>query len=551
VATVSAMGYDLPFTAEALLEVGRAEIGVHEDPPGSNKVKYNEWAGLQGQPWCVTLWRWCIFTAGGGKPPFSAFNPAVKTWAQKNGVWVAPSETPQPGDFILYAFPHEDHVPNHFGIVEKVRGIADVDTIEGNCLPVETPVLTPFGWKPIGELRPGDSVVDPEGQPSSVVAIYHRGRQQVFNVDTGFGSVEATADHLWKVRLVGTGKDAVLTTSQIRERVERGQRIRLPEITPPDLDSGGMRFLDPWLLGYLIGDGSLSRDGCCHFTTVDPEIVEKVRSSLPEGHEARDNGDGTWRIVSTGSKNLVLREIRELGLACTAPHKFVPDAYRWAPAKDRLEVLRGLLDSDGHVDASGRIEFCSVSETLARDVQFLVRSLGGKCGVNRKPRVFYTSPTQRTPKQARGAWRCQNIRFADQTTVAFTLPRKVARLRVRGWLRGWSVRSVTPTRETDVACIEVSAPSHLYVTKDFLATHNTDEAGGRTGGKVMRKHRTAKDHIDGYIRPTYSEDDVTDKDKQDIIEAVNEHVDARVNQAVNDLANNLAKRLDAITAKLK
>lgn len=126
------MSFTLPFTAEALLNIGRGEIGVHEDPPGSNRVKYNAWAGLQGQPWCVTLWLWCIFTTGGVKAPFGAYNPSVKAWAQKAGVWHPPSELPRPGDFIQYAFPGEDHVPNHFGIVEKVHGIRDVEAIEGN-----------------------------------------------------------------------------------------------------------------------------------------------------------------------------------------------------------------------------------------------------------------------------------------------------------------------------------------------------------------------------------------------------------------------------------
>ena len=121
-----------------VIEVARGELGVTENPPGSNRVKYwDEYgAGWQGQPWCVAFLLWCFRRAGEG----SAFFAGAKTascgtllrWYQAQGLSV-PVDEVRPGDIVILNFSHTSE-PQHCGIVESVNHgtILYITTIEGN-----------------------------------------------------------------------------------------------------------------------------------------------------------------------------------------------------------------------------------------------------------------------------------------------------------------------------------------------------------------------------------------------------------------------------------
>jgi hypothetical protein len=207
---------------------------------------------------------------------------------------------------------------------------------------------------------------------------------------------------------------------------------------------------------------------------VDPRV--RYRSALPSRR--------------TSATRHALAELGLLGHG--APTKFVPDVYLRASVKDRIALLQGLMDTDGTIDALGRMEFTSCSEQLARDVLGLIRSLGGRAGFNHKATVTYTSPTQRTRKAARPAWRVQNITFPpDSPVVPFTLPRKVERLpERRRRFRHWTIARVEPVREDECQCIAVSDPAQLYMTDGFIPTHNTSVSGSQdNGGAVLLRRR--------------------------------------------------------------
>ena len=123
-----------------VIEIARGELGVTEDPPGSNRVKY--WdsydPGMQGQPWCVCFLWWC-FREAGESPAFyggekTASCSALLRWYRGQGLTV-PAEEVQRGDIVLMNF-RGGTDPEHCGIVEHVneRG-GTVCTVEGNTSP--------------------------------------------------------------------------------------------------------------------------------------------------------------------------------------------------------------------------------------------------------------------------------------------------------------------------------------------------------------------------------------------------------------------------------
>ena len=171
--------------------------------------------------------------------------------------------------------------------------------------------------------------------------------------------------------------------------------------------------------------------------------------------------------------------LRELGLAGTrSSTKFVPEAYRLNSAWVRLRVLQGLLDTDGGpVTQQGRtcrIQYCTTSDRLRDDVVFLVQSLGGVAHVRSRP------AEGRPPGRAKGRdvhhrhdAHVLDIRLPEGLSP-FRLTRKKAAYDETGGGRPMRfIDSIEAIGEQDTICIQVAAEDSLYVTDDFLVTHNT------------------------------------------------------------------------------
>lgn len=120
-------------TASKVLEIARAQIGVKESPPNSNKVLYNTWyygytVSGAAYPWCMTFVQWVMNQAKVNVPIKTASCSALMTAAQKAGQWV--TKNYQPGDVLIYTF-NSARNPSHTGILESVSG-STVTAIEGN-----------------------------------------------------------------------------------------------------------------------------------------------------------------------------------------------------------------------------------------------------------------------------------------------------------------------------------------------------------------------------------------------------------------------------------
>lgn len=119
--------------ADALLDIARAQLGIAEDPAGSNRVKYNAWyygreVSGSAYPWCMAFVQWCCHEAGAGLPLRTASCGSLMRAAKKAGCWV--TRELQPGDVAIYDFPG-GAATDHCGIIERVDGNT-VTAIEGN-----------------------------------------------------------------------------------------------------------------------------------------------------------------------------------------------------------------------------------------------------------------------------------------------------------------------------------------------------------------------------------------------------------------------------------
>lgn len=138
--------------------------------------------------------------------------------------------------------------------------------------------------------------------------------------------------------------------------------------------------VSPYMLGVLLGDGFLATKGCIGWSKPDIEIVDALQPELDHmGLKIRTLTGKDHYIAQKkrGGKNKLLDLVRELGLSpIKSEDRFVPQHYKTADRISRLELLAGLLDTDGHLSSGNYYEFISKSRQLAEDVAFLARSLG-------------------------------------------------------------------------------------------------------------------------------------------------------------------------------
>jgi phosphate starvation-inducible protein PhoH and related proteins len=393
------------------------------------------------------------------------------------------------------------------GVIE----VAPLGYMRGRAQPLFTKVLTPNGFRPIGDLQVGDSVIGSDGRPTEVLGVYPQGFKKIYRVHTQDGSSTlASGDHLWSVhtrhdRYRGKPPRVLQTKEMIGNlRAAHYHRYELPLLSSPVTFESRSVPLDPYALGLLLGDGCLTCSTTPTFTTRDSELVESLRSLIP-GIEVRQKSEIDYflsRSAGRGGdvriKNPVTVALHQLGLAGTRSNtKFVPDDYLVNSPAVRLAVLQGLFDSDGGpVTQQGRtcrIQFGTASERLRDDVVFLVQSLGGVV-TQRIRKAEGRKPGLANGHAVHHRWDAHilDIRL-PQGVVPFRLARKAAKYDATGGGRPMRfIDRIESAGTEETVCIRVAAEDSLYVTEDFLLTHNTlndafiilDEAQNTTGEQM-------------------------------------------------------------------
>jgi phosphate starvation-inducible protein PhoH and related proteins len=364
------------------------------------------------------------------------------------------------------------------GVIE----VAPLGYMRGRAQPVFTKVLTPKGFRPIGELRVGDPVIGSDGCPTLVAGVYPQGFKQIYRVYTQDGSSTlASEDHLWAVYTRADrcrGKPArVLQTKEMigNLRAAHYHRYELPLLTAPVSFDPRPMPLDPYALGLLLGDGCFSCRATPTFATTDPQLAQSLERLIP-GIELRQKSDVDYVINPVGQpgevitiENPVTGAMRRLGLAGTkSDTKFIPEDYLFNSPDVRLAVLQGLLDSDGGPVAQQgrtcRIQFTTVSDRLCNGVVFVVQSLGG---------VVYQRLARGRRVYDRSDAHILDIRLPEGV-VPFRLARKAAKYDATGGGRPMRfIHRIEAAGTEEAVCIKVAAADSLYVTEDFLLTHNT------------------------------------------------------------------------------
>jgi hypothetical protein len=380
----------------------------------------------------------------------------------------------------------------------------------GKASHINSLVQTPKGWVKIGDLAVGDSVIDPTtGGSTTVIGVFPQGECDLYEVEFDDGAKTKVVDwHLWSYKRGGhfsirpgtkgssqrdeakalLGSDPQHTrwstlrvgpTTDLIKALAKGQRPRIP-LTEPVLFTvngrSGTGAMPAYMAGLMLGDG------CCRFLSMaaaDDEIQDYLLSYGFTGDRYRRAENGrplSWQSRGDFRKTLDCW-LRDNGLRHSYSYeKFIPPFVFTAPLKYRVEFLQGLMDSDGTADERGRCYFISTSRVLSEGVQELVRGLGGKARIRDRQTQF----TYKGDKKD-GLPSFQVRVWMPRLSAIFKLSRKKARC-TDSWNGGYELmREVVAVRKVErdhAVCIKLSSPHGLYLTDDYIVTHNTDLACG-------------------------------------------------------------------------
>jgi intein/homing endonuclease/MoxR-like ATPase len=395
---------------------------------------------------------------------------------------------------------HRKHIP----VLSGPPGIGKFQTLGSK-------ILTPAGWTTMGEIKVGDNVITPSGEISKVQKLFPQGKQDIYTITFHDGSsTECGLDHLWKVYYTPTGEGtkkrgtrgktqpAIVTTEKIislldsRIKSKNLTAVSIPLLTPFKNKDKALP-INPYVLGVLIGDGGLTGTSVT-FTSIDNEIINNVKQLLPSfSIQSTDFGIQEWSITDPQIKNLggkightpnrLKVSLVDCGLWNKKSfQKFIPKIYKQGSIEQRWELLQGLMDTDGTVTKQGKCSFTSTSQQLAKDVQEIVWSLGGCASITEKYPMFTYKGEK---KSGRTAYEVSVT--TPNPKKLFKLSRKKERcLDLHGDGRielRRRVKSIELTSHEEAQCILIDHPDHLYITDDYIVTHNTSFAA-----TVAREH---------------------------------------------------------------
>lgn len=378
----------------------------------------------------------------------------------------------------------------------------------GKALALETPLPTPNGWISMGEVQLGTVLFDEHGQPCSVRAMTEVMHDRpCYRVAFSDGEeIIADAEHLWRVsarrtqrpggaQLKGIPRDVVrnypehliLTTEKIRQTlmVDSPSNIRLGRVEynyridtalPIDLPDADL-LIPPYTFGAWLGDGSSAsaRLTCSYEDTEVLEYIKEEGVSVVE--RVSSNKNSGLFLLGSGGRSQKSRDgslqsqLRQLGVL---NNKHIPPIYLRSSIAQRMNLLQGLMDSDGYVSVAGQCEFTTISDVLCRDVHELLCSLGYKPTV--KTDVARLYGREISPK-----YRIQFWSYQDRPV--FKLERKRQRLKATPAKKTRSnnrqIVAVESVESVPVRCIQVDSPSHLFLAgRSMIPTHNSTFASG-------------------------------------------------------------------------
>ncbi len=377
----------------------------------------------------------------------------------------------------------------------KKKGIqtrlVDLQMGKGKFLSNDTLIKIPNliigeSWKSIGSLVIGDKVIGRDGLPTNVIGVYPQGVKPIYKITFSDGRKSmAGGEHLWEVisptwndrnvkkKGISPNVSKVLNTLEIKDLIDKNNRLYIP-LCESEKSKDIPLPMDPYLVGYVLGNGSIT-SGSLDITTSDTWVTKEISEIISDDYRIKHSGKYKFSIVkkeNSKKRNKYVTILKELFIPGKHGYKKnIPRIYFNGSTRQRLDLLQGLMDSGGIMGKEGHASYSTSSHELCDDVRLLVRSLGGMASVSVKKSTY----TYKGEKLKDRLNYNIGIRIKDINSI-FRLPRKKNLTSVENQYTKYlklGIKSVEYVYDAKATCIAVDNADKLYVSEDFIVTHNT------------------------------------------------------------------------------
>lgn len=357
----------------------------------------------------------------------------------------------------------------------------------GKQLSLDTVVPTPTGYTTIGEIEVGDVIIGDDGLPTTVVYLspireYPDSYSVVFSTGE---EILADADHLWEVEYragAGKRKSGVFST---KDMVDIGVHVGSPKRSrttekrfsikcmSPFTGIESQLPIDPYILGYWLGDGTTS-DGTITIGANEYDDLNEFteycnRNNIEFTYKEYNNSSHIYSVRIKGLR----KSLRENGIL---NNKHIPLEYLRCSFDQREKLIQGIMDSDGHISKNGRFEITLKSRKLIDDIHELLSSMGTSISIPKTKQVSLNGK-ELTYYRIGGSVYKTDYRM-------FRLGRKYDRMldspnksREKSTKKR-KIVSITKSNPVPMRCLQVDNESHLFcVGRSFIPTHNTTTLG--------------------------------------------------------------------------
>ena len=341
----------------------------------------------------------------------------------------------------------------------------------------------------MGDITLNKLVIGDDGKPHKVLGIFPQGKKDVYRVYFSDGTfTDCCNEHLWTVLTSDNSTKTLRLQEIIDDRNKNSTKYEIPLTAPVDFTS--VKYvIDPYIIGCLISIGYTVQKNSILLTTSDTVLIDRIKEHLSTDYECIKISNTQYAIRRTKYNFLInkyIRELKKLDIYGISQYLSVPDIYKYNSSRVRMLTLQGIIDSIGYVGDNGIYRINTTSAQLKNDIIFMIQSIGGtvsyKIGMitnNQVYKLFITLPNNFIP-----------IRINNNFTGKLSSPHR-------------EIINITYVGKIDCQCILLDSDSHLYLTDNFIVTHNSEVAVGAVGAYLMYRVMCLKNPLQFFhLKPT-------------------------------------------------
>lgn len=430
-----------------------------------------------------------------------------------------------PGSVFDMLSLQNNEIESQTGVKSFSNGISG--TSLGNMLDIDTDIpMIDGSFKKLVDVEDGDLLVGSDGKATKVLKAHDvRLPEIAYDMEFDNGSrVKSGGEHLWTIKVFGTKHSLrewhTVDADTVYEHIQKGRRVIIPKIKELYTGTKVSYAIDPYVLGYWLGDGDSHN---ARITTADYEVVEYFTAAGYTCVEAKDSsrcGAATKYDVykpgitkefhkngDFGHKESFHHELSSLNLlARYGGEKHIPEEFFTATYEEKMELIRGLMDSDGYAHSGSFVQFAQSEGRLKDDFIRLLTTLGLKADIRvksmdeiNKQNLIYSERTGTDMVWARRD--AYEIGFTPWSNP-FKLSRKAGK-----WItprkNTTTLKSMKIVDKVYMRCLTVDSEDKLFaVTDKYTLTHNTaTSARGAMDATATRRLSLVRNIAENLIKP--------------------------------------------------